>query len=79
LEDYTRTVADCTEALEINPKLFQAYYQRGFALEALGKHSEAISDLQTYAIVSNDKVLIENALQEINKINQAQTSTTTTK
>ena len=42
--DYYGAISDYTKAIEINPKLFQAYYNRGRAKNSLKDYSGALSD-----------------------------------
>ncbi len=47
LEDFRGALADCDEAIKLNPKLAGAYSRRGFAYGALGKYDRAVGDLTT--------------------------------
>jgi uncharacterized protein (TIGR03000 family) len=42
--DYVRTVADCTEAIRLDPKYGKAYINRGAALKVLHQYSRALDD-----------------------------------
>lgn len=44
-KDYARAIADYTSAIEQEPNLAEAYYNRGLALIATGKKSEGLQDL----------------------------------
>ena len=44
--DMAKSIADCNEALEIDPNLPDGYYHRALAYEALDKTDEAIADLK---------------------------------
>ncbi|MGD0026121.1 MAG: tetratricopeptide repeat-containing serine protease family protein [Xanthobacteraceae bacterium] len=42
--DYDRAIADCTEAIRLDPKYAHAYNNRGFAYHAKGDNDRAIAD-----------------------------------
>ena len=52
--DYNKAIADCTEAIRLNPQLAEAYAGRGCAYVEKGDHDKAISDF-TEAIHLNPK------------------------
>ncbi|MEI6687473.1 MAG: tetratricopeptide repeat protein, partial [Planctomycetota bacterium] len=41
---YPEAIADYTKAIELNPNLATAYYNRGIVLKSLGKTEAAIAD-----------------------------------
>ena len=52
--DHDKAIADFTEAIRLNPKLAQAYYNRGMIYRKKGDHDKAIADF-TEAIRLNPK------------------------
>ena len=52
--DHDKAIADFTEAIRLNPKYAEAYYNRGFAYGKKGDHDKAITDY-TAAIRINPK------------------------
>jgi tetratricopeptide (TPR) repeat protein len=49
-----KAIAECTEAIRLNPKYFEAYLTRGWAYDAKGDHAKAIAEC-TEAIRLNPK------------------------
>jgi tetratricopeptide (TPR) repeat protein len=45
--DYQKTVADVTKAIDLNPNIPEAFYQRGAAYNKMQKYNEAVSDYNT--------------------------------
>jgi tetratricopeptide (TPR) repeat protein len=64
-------------ALQLNPKLFNAYFNRGLVLEREGKIEEAVADYQ-HSIelqpTARGYLELSRALQRLNRISEAQTS-----
>lgn len=56
--DFGKVIADCTEAIHLNPKCFQAYYLRGMASADL---DNAIADFSCAARLGMDNGLPMNA------------------
>ena len=52
--DYDKAIADCSEAIRLDPKYAVAYNQRGWAYEKKHNHDRAIADY-TAAILLNPK------------------------
>jgi Tfp pilus assembly protein PilF len=71
------SIADCGEALEIDPTLPDGYYHRALAYQALGKNDQAIADYEEFITLSKDNTLIQNAEQQINLLTAPTTTTTT--
>jgi Flp pilus assembly protein TadD len=44
--DYTRAIADFTEAIRFDAKYVEAYNNRGLAYKATGRKAEAIADFR---------------------------------
>jgi tetratricopeptide (TPR) repeat protein len=44
-KDYARAIEDYTQAITLDPRLAEAYYNRGLALIDSGKTAEGVSDL----------------------------------
>ena len=42
--EHDKAIADYTEAIRLNPKYAEAYYNRGVAYEDKGEHDKAIAD-----------------------------------
>jgi tetratricopeptide (TPR) repeat protein len=42
--DYDKAIADCTQAIKLNPKNGEAYYVRGNAIKAKGNQAQADKD-----------------------------------
>ncbi len=47
--DFTKAIADFTKAIAINPKLAEAYYNRGVVYTTTGNGQQSKQDLQTAA------------------------------
>jgi len=62
------SIADCDEALEIDPSLPDGYYHRALAYQALGKNDQAIADFEQFITLSKDNALSQNAQQQISKL-----------
>ncbi len=56
LEEFEKTIEDCTKAIELDPTYGTAYLVRGIGLKSLGKFKESIADLKL--AVKYDKTLI---------------------
>ena len=54
-DDFESAVAKCNLALEINPEMMEAYYNRGIANEMLRKVEEACSDWEQAFILGSEK------------------------
>jgi tetratricopeptide (TPR) repeat protein len=39
-----KAIADCAEAIRLDPKLAEAYYNRGFSYAEKGEYNKAIAD-----------------------------------
>jgi tetratricopeptide (TPR) repeat protein len=50
-----RAIADYTQAIEIYPKLAQAYAKRGVAYEAIGRREEAIADYRRAVAIDGNE------------------------
>ena len=46
IQDYKGVVADCTDAINLDPDYAKAYLRRGYAFEALEKYKEGLADMQ---------------------------------
>lgn len=42
--DYDKAIADCSKAIELDPKLAEAYVYRGVVFCEKGDHDKAIAD-----------------------------------
>ena len=58
-------IADCDEALRINPQNFNALLHRARAHARLGEHAAAITDAAAGLKLSPDSVLRRNVLAEV--------------
>ena len=54
LEEYGAVIADATAALELDHTFIKAFYRRGSALFALGKHKEALADFKQVCLIRPD-------------------------
>ena len=59
--DYPRAIADFDVALQLNPHNAQAYYYRGNAYVALGKHEQALADYDNALAHQPTHILAQNA------------------
>ena len=62
--EYDKAIADCNKAIELDPELALAYFDRGFAYMELGEKEKALSDFEQCIEVSKNPVLIQQ-VQEI--------------
>jgi len=59
---------DFNKALELDPNLAQAYYNRGRAYQALGDREKAIADFQKVLEISQDADLRQRAQQHLDEL-----------
>jgi protein O-mannosyl-transferase len=75
--NYPEAYESYNHALQLNPKLFNAYFDRGLVLEREGKIEEAVADYQ-HSIelrpTARGYLELSRALQRLNRISEAQTS-----
>ncbi|NND93324.1 MAG: tetratricopeptide repeat protein [Flavobacteriales bacterium] len=62
----TKAVDSFTEAIRLNPEYYQSYYNRGVALEELGRIDQAIEDYQRALDISPN---FEPAIEGLNRLN----------
>lgn len=67
LENYGLAIADCDEALKIDPNMIKAYYRKGVSLMAILKYKEAQFNFKKIlAKLPNDRLTLENHKQCVN-------------
>ena len=71
-----KSIADCNEALEIDPNLSDGYYYRALAYEALNKTDEATADFKKVISLDKNDTLVQASQQEINKLSSSVPQTT---
>jgi tetratricopeptide (TPR) repeat protein len=63
--DYDRAIADCTEAIRLDPKYAWAYSSRGHAFAAKGDFRSALADLMAYLRLDPTDELVKQTLEEV--------------
>jgi tetratricopeptide (TPR) repeat protein len=72
----SKSIADCNEALQIDPNLPDGYYYRGLAYEALDKTDEATADFTKVIALDKNETLVQASQQEIIKLSSPVPQTT---
>ncbi|GAJ13974.1 unnamed protein product, partial [marine sediment metagenome] len=67
---YDEAIEEYTDAIELDPNLAVAYYNRGRAYKELGKKSEAIDDFEKCIALTDNPQLIEMARQQIEELSE---------
>jgi len=66
--DYEQPITVRNKAIELDPNLVEAYYNRGFAYEEQGEKSEAIADFEKLITLTDNPQWIEWARQQNEKL-----------
>ena len=67
---YDIAIADYNKAIELDPQLAVAFYNRGMAYYQKGQYSEAIADFENVVNISADTELVNKARHNIDQIRQ---------
>ncbi|CAH6719319.1 serine/threonine-protein phosphatase T [[Candida] jaroonii] len=66
LENYGLAIADCDNALKVDPNMMKAYYRKGVSLMAILNYKEAQKNFKIIlAKIPNDKLTLENYKQTV--------------
>lgn len=67
LENYGLAIADCDQALKVDPNMMKAYYRKGVSLMAILNYKEAQQNFKKILVkLPNDKLTLENHKQCVN-------------
>lgn len=67
MENYGLAIADCDEALKVDPNMIKAYYRKGVSLMAILNYKEAQQNFKKIlAKLPNDRLTLENHKQCVN-------------
>lgn len=68
MDEFGLCISDCTRAIEIDDTYVKAYFRRGCALFALGKHEEALPDLRKCAKLAPQDAAARARLAECDRV-----------
>jgi len=63
-------IADCTEAIELDPNLAEPYYNRGLAYKEQGKKAEAVVDFEKFITLTNDPDWVQMVRRQIEELSK---------